>query len=80
VAREDHGTLAQYAACSLGVLTWQLTGRDAGDLWIAVLVAVAVFAGWAVADHQTFVRRQRAAEREHTHADDEADEDEEAAA
>ncbi len=71
--RSDRGNLAQWAACALGILTWQLTGR--GDLWIALAVAVAVFAGWVVADHQTFVRRQRAAEREHTHADDEADED-----
>jgi hypothetical protein len=62
--------LAEWAACGLGVLTWQLTDRNTA---LALLVTVAVFVGWAIADHQTFVRRQRAAEREHTHADDEDD-------
>ena len=71
--RSDRGNLAQWAACALGVLTWQLTGRD--DVALAVVVAVAVFAGWAVHDHLTWIRHQREAEREHTHMDDEQDEE-----
>jgi hypothetical protein len=50
-------------------------GALMGNALTGGTIGLAVMVGYVIAEHQTIQRRKRAAEREHTHADDEADED-----